>query len=83
MDINRIKGLPPQQQVIITTGSQGEEMSALYRMAFSTHKPVSYTHLDVYKRQSIHRARVRQIMRNSFFMRCSSFSGAIAPFLLL
>ena len=28
MDINRIKGLPPQQQVIITTGSQGEEMSA-------------------------------------------------------
>lgn len=32
---------------------------------------------------SIHRARVRQIMRNSFFMRCSSFSGAIAPFLLL
>ena len=40
MDINRIKGLPPQQQVIITTGSQGEEMSALYRMAFSTHKQV-------------------------------------------
>ena len=40
MDINRIKGLPPQQQVIITTGSQGEEMSALYRMAFSTHKQI-------------------------------------------
>ena len=40
MDINRIKNLPPEQQVIVTTGSQGEEMSALYRMAFSTHKQV-------------------------------------------
>ena len=40
MDINRIKGLPQNQQVIVTTGSQGEEMSALYRMAFSTHKQV-------------------------------------------
>ena len=26
--------------MIITTGSQGEEMSALYRMAFSTHRQV-------------------------------------------
>ena len=40
MDINRIKGLPLNQQVIVTTGSQGEEMSALHRMAFSTHKQV-------------------------------------------
>ena len=40
VDINRIKGLPLNQQVIVTTGSQGEEMSALYRMAFSTHKQV-------------------------------------------
>ena len=40
MDINRIKGLPLSQQVIVTTGSQGEEMSALYRMAFSTHKQI-------------------------------------------
>ena len=40
MDINRIKGLPLNQQVIVTTDSQGEEMSALYRMAFSTHKQV-------------------------------------------
>ena len=39
-DISRIKNLPPEKQVIITTGSQGEEMSALYRMAFSTHKQV-------------------------------------------
>ncbi len=40
MDINKLKGLPKDQQVIVTTGSQGEEMSALYRMAFSTHKQV-------------------------------------------
>ena len=40
MDIHKIKGLPLNQQVIVTTGSQGEEMSALYRMAFSTHKQV-------------------------------------------
>ena len=40
VDINRLKGLPKNKQVIVTTGSQGEEMSALYRMAFSTHKQV-------------------------------------------
>ena len=40
MDIAKIKGLPKSKQVIVTTGSQGEEMSALYRMAFSTHKQV-------------------------------------------
>ncbi len=40
MDVNKIKSLPKNKQVIITTGSQGEEMSALYRMAFSTHKQV-------------------------------------------
>ena len=40
VDINKIKSLPKNKQVIVTTGSQGEEMSALYRMAFSTHKQV-------------------------------------------
>ncbi|MCI2055506.1 MAG: ribonuclease J [Oscillibacter sp.] len=40
MDIAKLKGLPKNKQVIVTTGSQGEEMSALYRMAFSTHKQV-------------------------------------------
>ena len=39
-DIARIKNQPKNKQVIVTTGSQGEEMSALYRMAFSTHKQV-------------------------------------------
>ncbi len=39
-DINKIKSQPKEKQVIVTTGSQGEEMSALYRMAFSTHRQV-------------------------------------------
>ena len=39
-DIARLKNQPKNKQVIVTTGSQGEEMSALYRMAFSTHKQV-------------------------------------------
>jgi ribonuclease J len=40
VDINAIKSLPKNKQVIITTGSQGENMSALYRMAFSGHRQV-------------------------------------------
>ena len=40
MDVNQIKNLPPEKIVIITTGSQGEEMSALYRMAFAEHRQV-------------------------------------------
>ena len=40
VDINAIKSLPKNKIVIVSTGSQGEEMSALYRMAFSTHKQV-------------------------------------------
>ncbi|MBO7149089.1 MAG: ribonuclease J [Clostridia bacterium] len=40
IDINDIKRYPPEQVTIITTGSQGEPMSALYRMAFSDHDKV-------------------------------------------
>ncbi len=40
VDINTIKSLPKNKVVIVSTGSQGENMSALYRMAFSTHKQV-------------------------------------------
>ena len=40
MDMTKIKNQPKDKQVIVTTGSQGEEMSALYRMAFSTHRQV-------------------------------------------
>ncbi len=40
-DIEHINKLPKNQVVIISTGSQGESMSALYRMAFSEHKQVA------------------------------------------
>lgn len=40
VDINRIGDYPNDKIVIITTGSQGESMSALYRMAFSGHRQV-------------------------------------------
>ena len=40
MDLNHIKSLPKDKVCIITTGSQGETMSALTRMAFNTHRQV-------------------------------------------
>ena len=40
VDINQIKSLPKNKVVIVSTGSQGENMSALYRMAFSGHRQV-------------------------------------------
>lgn len=40
MEMARIKDMPNEKVVIITTGSQGESMSALYRMAFSGHKQI-------------------------------------------
>jgi len=40
MDLSKINNLPPDRTVIITTGSQGEPMSALYRIAFSGHKQI-------------------------------------------
>ena len=43
VDISSIKSLPKNKIVIVSTGSQGENMSALYRMAFSTHKQVDIT----------------------------------------
>ena len=41
MDLTQIKGQPKSRTVIISTGSQGESMSALYRMAFSEHKQIN------------------------------------------
>lgn len=40
VDINKIRNIPDKDLVIITTGSQGEPMSALSRMATSDHKAV-------------------------------------------
>lgn len=41
VDIEHINQLPKSKTVIISTGSQGETMSALYRMAFSEHKQIN------------------------------------------
>ena len=46
IDIDDIKKYKPHQLTIITTGSQGEPMSALTRMAFSDHRKVSITPND-------------------------------------
>ncbi len=43
VDIAGIKSIPKNKLVIVSTGSQGENMSALYRMAFNTHKQVDIT----------------------------------------
>ena len=43
VDLAAIKSLPKNKIVIVSTGSQGENMSALYRMAFNTHKQVEIT----------------------------------------
>ncbi|MCI8869920.1 MAG: ribonuclease J [Lawsonibacter sp.] len=40
MDLNHIKSLPKSKVCIVTTGSQGETMSALTRMAFNSHRQV-------------------------------------------
>ncbi len=40
VELNHIKNLPKDKICIITTGSQGETMSALSRMAFNTHRQV-------------------------------------------
>ena len=43
VDLAATKSLPKNKVVIVSTGSQGENMSALYRMAFNTHKQVDIT----------------------------------------
>ena len=41
VDIEHLKNYPPEKTVLITTGSQGESMAALSRMANGTHRKVS------------------------------------------
>ncbi|MCX7969998.1 MAG: ribonuclease J [Negativicutes bacterium] len=43
VSIDDIDGIPPEQMIIMTTGSQGEPMSALSRMASNEHRKVSIT----------------------------------------
>ncbi len=47
INIDSIGKYNPDQLVIVTTGSQGEPMSALFRMAFSDHKKVELTKDDL------------------------------------
>lgn len=47
IDIGEIKKYNPEQLTIVTTGSQGEPMSALYRMAFGEHRDVRLDMNDV------------------------------------
>ncbi len=47
INIDNIKNYKPSQIVIITTGSQGEPMSALTRMAYSDHRQVEITKDDL------------------------------------
>jgi len=41
IEVDQLKNYPPQQQVIIATGSQGESMAALSRMANNMHKKIT------------------------------------------
>ncbi len=47
IDIDDIDRYKPHQLTIITTGSQGEPMSALYRIAYSDHKKVEIVKGDL------------------------------------
>ncbi len=41
IDLSDVNKYPPDRVTVITTGSQGEPMSALYRMAFGEHSQIS------------------------------------------
>ena len=47
VDINEIKRYKPEELTLVTTGSQGEPMSALYRMAFGDHSQVTLGRNDL------------------------------------
>ena len=47
IDIGDIKRYKPEQLTLVTTGSQGEPMSALYRMAYSEHSQVTLGRNDL------------------------------------
>lgn len=47
VDLNKAKNIPDKELVVITTGSQGEPMSALARMASSDHKAIKIKRGDM------------------------------------
>ncbi len=47
IDLAEIRRYKPEQLTLITTGSQGEPMSALYRMAFGDHPQVTLCDTDL------------------------------------
>ncbi|MBQ3064436.1 MAG: ribonuclease J [Clostridia bacterium] len=47
VDISEIRRFKPEQLTLVTTGSQGEPMSALYRMAYSDHQQVTLGRNDL------------------------------------
>ncbi len=47
VDLNKANNIPDKELVIITTGSQGEPMSALARMASSDHKSINIKKNDM------------------------------------
>ena len=48
IDIEMIRNYPPSELVIVTTGSQGEPLSALHRIAFSEHRQVEIIPGDMF-----------------------------------
>ena len=46
VDIDNVSSYPPEKMCIVTTGSQGEPMSALTRMAMGEHRNVTITPQD-------------------------------------
>ena len=47
IEIDQLKNYPPEKTVLITTGSQGESMAALSRMASGMHRKVAISPNDV------------------------------------
>ncbi len=47
IDLSEMKRFKPGELTVITTGSQGEPMSALYRMAFSDHNQITLDQNDL------------------------------------
>lgn len=47
VDIEQIRNYPPEKLVIVTTGSQGEPLSALARMSTNDHRQVAITPNDL------------------------------------